>query len=82
MNVVTAVTLGLKVLVFLQELEKNKLKDTSQARQAAKNFLDASDNESEEIAVLVNSLDPGFLHEILQSVGGVLRLADVFNKKD
>lgn len=82
MDVVTAVTIGLKVLVFLQELEKNKQQDVSDVKAAATVLLDASDSEAEEIAGLLSQVDSSVLHSLVEGVGGILGLLGLFKKKE
>jgi len=82
MDVVTAVTIGLKVLVFLQDLEKNKnSKENTGVAEASRLLLNASEREAEEISTLVEGLDPSILHSLVEGVGGVLGLLSLFKEK-
>jgi hypothetical protein len=81
MDVVTAVTIGLKVLIFLQELEKNRLTNTTVAEGRAKRLLGASEPEAKDIACLASQLDDDFLRGILSSVGGLLNIFSILQEK-
>jgi hypothetical protein len=85
MNIVTAVTLGLRVLVFIQEAKKNNLKTDTPAEEvtaitATSELLGAGSGEAKEIVELVNKLDDDFIANLLDGVGGMLELVKIFRK--
>ena len=80
MDVVTAVTIGLKVLVFLQDLEERKNK-SEEVEEASVLLLGASPKEAKDIAELAGLLDAELLHRLVGGVGGILGLLGLFKEK-
>ncbi len=85
MDIVTAVTLGLRVLVFIQEAKKNNLivstpADEVTAISTTSELLGVDSGEAKEVVDLVNRLDEDFLANLLDGVGGMLELVKIIRK--